>query len=122
MIGGKRFLTLAGVLLALGLALACSSDSPVGNDPPGFSCEYDPVGVSSYVVPTPEQLGEFDFLARVRVTGHRQHTPRSSIYNQVTVEEVVFGQADEGDTLELQDEHRSCLETGETYYVLFNEH
>ncbi len=110
-------------MVFLSLVSACSSDETPGNDPPGFTCEYRPFGngTASYAVPTPEQLGEFDFFVRVRVTGHRQLSPRANIYNLVTVEDAVFGPVSDGDKLELADWEQSCLETGKSYYVLFDE-
>lgn len=113
---------LASLLLIV--AVACSGSGPEPTaDPAGFSCEYSPFGGgnASFVQPTPEQLGDFDHFVRVRVNGHRQANPASEIFNIVTVEETVHGSVAEGETLELPDGLRVCLETGGRYYLLIND-
>lgn len=100
--------------------VACSSSTPSGDDPEGFTCEYHPFGdgTASFVAPSPEKLGDFDQFIRVTVTGHRQSSPGAEVINIVKIDERVFGSGFENETLELRSGIGICLETRDSYYVL----
>lgn len=108
----------AAILFTI-LAIAACSSEPSG-DPAGFSCEYEPFGASplDFLQPDPDDLGGFDLLARVRITGHEVGETAGGLVSFATVEDPVAGDVSDGVDIELHSDFRLCLETGDDYYVI----
>ena len=81
------------MLLAMASFAAVSCASESSGVPPGFSCEHHPFGESplDFLQPDPEELGEFDLLARVRINGHEVGETAGGLVSFATIEDHVSG-------------------------------